>query len=129
MPYFNVHYFTAGGIKSKRSIEANSKEQVKEIFDNSVRFDGSDYFDCRLDKIVGPLGRERTNKQRLATTYRFAMGTLIAAETHINHLKFETSDLKEMTRLHQLRNGAKKHLSNAKRDLKDLITRLGIKVK
>lgn len=129
MPHFNIHYFTAGGVKSKDCIEAASKTEVKELFAESVRFDGNKYFDCRLDKVVGPLGRERTNKQKLATTYRFAMGTLMAAETHINQLKFESADIKEMARLQQLVNGAKKNISNAKRDLRDLIIRLGIHVK
>jgi hypothetical protein len=89
----------------------------------------------KITKIVKGYGMPKTTaKQALAHQYRSCIGACKMAEKNLYNVKISPDNLGDKNiietskRMH-LRAAAVKHVQNAQRDIKDLFTRLGLKIK
>lgn len=89
----------------------------------------------RITRIVKGFGMPKTTaKQALSHQYRSCIGACKMAEKNINSIDGRINatsaiDAKEAYKRMLLQTAAKKHIQNAERDIKDLFTRLGLKIK
>lgn len=89
----------------------------------------------KITKVVKGYGMPKTTpKQALSHQYRSCIGACKMAEKNINSIDGRISatsaiDAKEAYKRMLLQTAAKKHIQNAERDIKDLFTRLGLKIK
>lgn len=110
------------------TVTALSPKDAREAFGRALDVDHSNV--KKITKVVKGYGMPKTTpKQHLAHQYRSCIGALKMAEFNIQRTNIENRDPKEYYRLISIKQTAIKHAQNAMRDVKDLFTRFGLKIK
>lgn len=87
--HFNVHYkFKDNDTRRKLCMTALDKEDAKLTFESYARNDDGNGmnipFGAVVIKVIGPLGRETTPKQKLAQSYAFVLGGIKGSYVMMN---------------------------------------------
>lgn len=131
--HYNVH-FKSADLDGKAMITALSKEDAKKTFEQMAAKDvgapGSRAdipFEAIVTKVIGPLGRLASPKQKLAQSYGFIAGSLKGAELQFRKslAHMQSSDPK-ITASRGLVNS---QFAKLQRDLRDCFKRAGLNVK
>src|SRR5260221_7088074 len=81
--WYNVHLNWPDGMKEKIAICAISKASAK----FHTRIDNAVVAGATVRKVIGPLGKEATAKQKLAQRYGFIIGGIMGAQSSFNYTK------------------------------------------
>lgn len=137
MDLFNVHW-KLGERKGRNTMTAFNKEDAKFAFQQYARHDGNIHnipFEAEVVKVIGPLGRPQSPKQKLAQKYGFLMGSIIGAEKQFGY--FSRMNLPagiqpntpQAAKIHRAVALVESQFAKLKRDISDTFKLAGLKVK
>lgn len=125
---YNVHW-KDGERKGKTCISALSKEDARTVAEKYMCVDAPNGFpfEGKVTKVIGPLGKPASPKQKLAQSYGFIAGSLKGAELQFRKsLEHMQSSDPKVTASRGLVNS---QFAKLQRDLRDCFKRAGLNVK